>query len=145
MVASRSTKRGAVMNTVLSKVVGTIGLLGMSAAALAGETKPAPPQEPIGFVTGGVIGAFAAGPVGAVIGAGIGAWLGNRVHRAGEGAKAEAQLAALQKDEQQLRSEKSLLKTENASLLMEKGDLAETNRALTARLDQLSRSVEEAQ
>jgi outer membrane protein OmpA-like peptidoglycan-associated protein len=85
-----------------------------------------------------VIGGFAAGPIGAVIGAGIGTWLGNRVHRAGEAAKAEAQVASLEKNELQLR-------TANASLLTEKGDLAETNRAMTARLDQLSHSVEEAQ
>jgi len=67
-----------------------------SAAALAGEPKPATPQEPIGFVTGGVIGAFAAGPVGAVVGAGIGTWLGNRVHRAKDATQAEATAAALQ-------------------------------------------------
>jgi hypothetical protein len=78
--------------------VGTIGLLGLSAAALAGDPqpatpKPATPQEPVGFVTGAVIGGFAAGPVGAVIGAGIGTWLGNRVHRAGDAAKAEAVVA----------------------------------------------------
>jgi len=119
--------------------------MGVSVAVLAAEPKPAPPQEPAGFITGGVIGGFAAGPVGAVIGAGIGTWLGNRVHRAGEAAKAEAQVAALQKDELQLRTDKLQLQTENASLLMEKGDLSETNRALTARLDQLSHSVEAAQ
>ncbi len=66
--------------------------------ALAGETKPATPQEPLGFVTGGVIGAFAAGPIGAVVGAGLGTWLGNRVHRAGDATKAEASAAALQTD-----------------------------------------------
>src|SRR6266404_1496543 len=133
------------MKTAYSRVVWTMGLMGVSAAVLAAEPKPAPPQEPAGFITGGVIGGFAAGPVGAVIGAGIGTWLGNRVHRAGEAAKAEAQVAALQKDEQQPRTEKLQLKTENASLLTEKGDLAETSRALTARLDQLSHSVEAAQ
>jgi len=119
--------------------------MSVSVAVLAAEPKPAPPQEPAGFITGGVIGGFAAGPVGAVIGAGIGTWLGNRVHRAGEAAKAEAQVAALQKDELQLRTDKLQLQTENASLLTEKGDLSETNRALTARLDQLSHSVEAAQ
>jgi len=126
------------MKIAYSRVVWTMGLMGVSAVALAGDPKTAPPQEPAGFITGGVIGGFAAGPVGAVIGAGIGTWLGNRVHRAGEAAKAEAQVAALQRNEVQLR-------TENASLLIQKGDLAETNRALTARLDQLSHSVEEAQ
>ena len=133
------------MKTAYSRVVWTMGLMGVSVAALAAEPKPAPPQEPAGFITGGVIGGFAAGPVGAVIGAGIGTWLGNRVHRAGEAAKAEAQVAALQKDEQQLRTEELQLRTENASLLTEKGDLEETNRALTSRLDQLSHSVEAAQ
>src|ERR1700675_1273604 len=116
------------MNTVFSRAVGTMGLLGMSAVALAGEPKPATPHEPIGFVTGGVIGAFAAGPVGAVIGAGLGTWLGNRVHRAGDAAKAEATAAALQTDETELQAEKS-------ALLKDK----------TARLDDLTEKVEAAQ
>jgi outer membrane protein OmpA-like peptidoglycan-associated protein len=133
------------MKTTYSRIVWTVGLMGVSVAALAAEPKPAPPQEPAGFITGGVIGAFAAGPVGAVIGAGIGTWLGNRVHRAGEATKAEAQAATLQKDKLMLQTDKLQLKTENASLLAEKGDLSETNRALTARLDQLSHSVEAAQ
>ena len=133
------------MKTAYSRVVWTMGLMGVSAAALAAGTKPAPAQEPAGFITGGVIGGFAAGPVGAVIGAGIGTWLGNRVHRAGEANKAEAQVADLQKDKSDLQKDRSQLQTENASLLAEKGDLAETNRALTARLDQLSHSVEAAQ
>jgi len=115
-----------------------MGLLGMSAVALAGEPKPATPHEPIGFVTGGVIGAFAAGPVGAVVGAGLGTWLGNRVHRAGDATKAEASVAALQTDKTELLGEKS-------TLLTEKNALAETNRSLTARLDDLTRKVESAQ
>src|SRR3984957_8261539 len=133
------------MKTTYSRVVWTVGLMGVSAAALAAEPKSAPPQEPAGFITGGVIGGFAAGPIGAVIGAGVGTWLGNRVHRAGEAAKAEAQAAALQEDKSELQKDKSQLQIEKASLLVEKGDLAETNRTLTARLDQLSHSVEEAQ
>jgi outer membrane protein OmpA-like peptidoglycan-associated protein len=126
------------MNTAYSKVGWTVGLVSISLAALAGEPKTAPPQEPVGFITGGVIGGFAAGPVGAVIGAGIGTWLGNRVHRAGEATKAEAQVTVLQTDKAQLQ-------TERAALVAEKGDLSETNRALTARLDQMSHSVEAAQ
>src|ERR1700686_4892898 len=126
------------MNTVFSRAVGTIGLLGLSAVALAGEPKPATPQEPIGFVTGGVIGAFAAGPVGAVIGAGLGTWLGNRVHRAGDATKAEATVAALQTDKAELLGEKS-------ALLNEKSQLAETNHSLTARLDDLTHKVQAAQ
>ncbi len=126
------------MNTVFSKAVGTIGLLGLSTVALAGEPKPAPPQEPIGFVTGGVIGAFAAGPIGAVIGAGLGTWLGNRVHRAGDAAKAEAAVAVLQTDKTELQGEKS-------ALLNEKTQLTETNISLTARLDDLTQKVETAQ
>jgi outer membrane protein OmpA-like peptidoglycan-associated protein len=143
------------MKTAYSRVMWTMGLMGVSVAALAEGPKsapPAPPQEPAGFITGGVIGGFAAGPVGAVIGAGIGTWLGNRVHRAAQATKAEAQVAVLQKDKSELQKDKSelqkdksQLQTENASLLSEKGDLAETNRALTARLDQLSQSVEAAQ
>jgi outer membrane protein OmpA-like peptidoglycan-associated protein len=133
------------MKTAYSKVVGTVGLMGISAVALAGAPKPTPPQEPAGFITGAVIGGFAAGPVGAFIGAGLGTWLGNRVHRAGEAAKAEAQVAALQTDESQLQIDKSQLLTEKSMLLTQKSDLSETNRALTARLDQLSHSVEAAQ
>jgi outer membrane protein OmpA-like peptidoglycan-associated protein len=126
------------MNTAFSRAVGTMGLLGMSAVALAGEPKPATPHEPIGFVTGGVIGAFAAGPVGAVIGAGLGTWLGNRVHRAGDATKAEASVVALQADKTELLGEKS-------ALLGEKNVLADTNRSLTARLDDLTRKVQSAQ
>jgi outer membrane protein OmpA-like peptidoglycan-associated protein len=126
------------MNTAFSRAVGTMGLLGMSAVALAGEPKPATPHEPIGFVTGGVIGAFAAGPVGAVIGAGLGTWLGNRVHRAGDATQAEASVAALQTDKAELLGEKS-------AVLNEKNNLAETNRNLTARLDDLTHEVEAAQ
>jgi outer membrane protein OmpA-like peptidoglycan-associated protein len=126
------------MNTVISKVIGTIGLLGMSAAALAGETKPAPPQEPIGFVTGGVIGAFAAGPVGAVIGAGLGTWLGNRVHRASDATRAEATAAALEAD-------KTKLQDENSALATEKQQLTATNVSLAARLDDLTHQVQTAQ
>src|SRR5258708_23185957 len=110
----------------------------MGAGALAGAPKPATPYEPIGFVTGGVIGAFAAGPVGAVVGAGLGTWLGNRVHRAGDATKAEATVAALQTDKTELLGEKS-------ALVNEKNALAETNRSLTARLDDLTHKVQAAQ
>lgn len=126
------------MKTAYSKVGWTVGLVGVSVAALAGEPKTTPPQEPVGFITGGVIGGFAAGPIGAVIGAGIGTWLGNRVHRAGDATKAEAQVAVLQTDKAQLQ-------TERAALAAAKGDLSETNRALAARIDELSHSVEAAQ
>ena len=128
------------MKTAYSKVGWTVGLMSVSVVALAGEPTPktTPPQEPAGFVVGGVIGGLAAGPIGAVVGAGIGTWLGNRVHKAGEATKAEAQVAALQTDKEQLQTEKAVLITE-------KGDLSDSNKALTARLDQLSHSVEMAQ
>jgi outer membrane protein OmpA-like peptidoglycan-associated protein len=113
-------------------------LLSLSAAALAAEPKPATPHEPVGFVTGGVIGAFAAGPVGAVIGAGLGTWLGNRVHRASDATKAETTVAALQTDKSELQTEKSVL-------LSDKNVLAEANRSLSARLDDLTHKVEAAQ
>ena len=87
----------------------TIGLMGLSTAALADDPKPRPPQEPVGFIAGGVIGAFAAGPIGAVVGAGLGTWLGNRVHRASDAKKAEAQVALLESDKSQLQTEKSSL------------------------------------
>jgi outer membrane protein OmpA-like peptidoglycan-associated protein len=112
--------------------------MGVSAAALAGEPKPRPPQEPLGFVSGAVIGAFAAGPIGAVVGAGLGTWLGNRVHRAGDAKKAEAQVAVLESD-------KSELQTEKSALLTEKSQLAETNIALSAKLDDLSQKIKTAQ
>lgn len=134
------------MKTQYSKMVWTIGLMGLSAAALADAppTKP-PPQEPAGFITGAVIGGFAAGPIGAVVGAGLGTWLGNRVHRAGEARKAEAQVALLKGDKLQLQTIKSELEARTAELETARGELEETNRALTARLDQLAHSVEAAQ
>jgi outer membrane protein OmpA-like peptidoglycan-associated protein len=121
-----------------SKWVWTIGLIGLSTAAFADNPKPRPPQEPAGFVAGAVIGAFAAGPIGAVVGAGLGTWLGNRVHRASDAKKAEAQMALLQTDKSQLQSEKS-------ALLGEKSQLADSNQALSAKLDDLSQSVQTAQ
>jgi len=126
------------MSTRYSKVVWTIGLMGVSAAALAGEPKPRPPQEPLGFVSGAVIGAFAAGPIGAVVGAGLGTWLGNRVHRASDAKKAEAQVAVLESD-------KSELQTEKSALLTEKKQLAETNQTLAAKLDDMSQKIKTAQ
>ena len=126
------------MSTRYSKLVWTMGLMGVSAAALAGEPKPRPPQEPVGFVSGAVIGAFAAGPIGAVVGAGLGTWLGNRVHRAGDAKKAEAQVAALEGD-------KSEWQTEKSALLTEKSRLAESNISLNAKLDDLSQKVSTAQ
>ena len=121
-----------------SKWMWTIGLMGLSTAALADDPKPRPPQEPAGFIVGGVIGAFAAGPIGAVVGAGLGTWLGNRVHRAGEAKKAEAQVVLLEGDKSQLQSEKS-------ALLSEKSQLADNNQALSAKLDDLSQKVQTAQ
>jgi outer membrane protein OmpA-like peptidoglycan-associated protein len=127
------------MKAAWSKVVWTVGLAGLSGAALADPPpQHASPQEPAGFITGAVIGGFAAGPIGAVVGAGLGTWLGNRVHRASDANKAEAQVAVLKND-------RELLETKAASLESEKSDLAESNRALTARLDQLAHSVEIAQ
>jgi outer membrane protein OmpA-like peptidoglycan-associated protein len=111
------------MNKSWSKVVGSLGLLGISATALAGTPAPAPMQEPAGFVSGAVVGGFAAGPFGAVIGAGIGTWLGNRVHRAGEAKAAEARAAELMSD---------------------KNELIENNRTLNAQLAQMSQAVEQA-
>jgi len=126
------------MKTAISRVGWTVGMLSVSVAAMAQEPKPTPPQEPVGFITGGVIGGFAAGPIGAVVGAGIGTWLGNRVHRAGEAKKAEAQVAALQGATQQLQTDK-------AKLQAQAGDLSQMNQALSARVEQLSHSVQAAQ
>jgi len=60
------------------------------------------------------------------------------VHRAGDATKAEASVAALQTDKTELLGEKS-------ALVNEKNMLAETNRGLTARLDDLTHKVESAQ
>ncbi|HEX4152038.1 MAG TPA: OmpA family protein [Steroidobacteraceae bacterium] len=134
------------MKAAYSKIIWTVGLVGLSTAALADapKTKP-PPQEPVGFVTGAVIGGFAAGPIGAVVGAGLGTWLGNRVHRAGEARKAEAQVAALKSDKTELEAKTTALEAKSSELETARSDLEETNRALTARLDQLAHSVEAAQ
>jgi len=121
-----------------SRWVWTMGLVGVSATAFAGEVKPRPPQEPAGFVAGGVIGAFAAGPIGAAVGAGLGAWLGNRVHRASDAKKAEAQVAMLESDKSELQIEKS-------ALLTEKSQLAESNQTLSAKLEDLSQKVQTVQ
>jgi outer membrane protein OmpA-like peptidoglycan-associated protein len=121
-----------------SKWVWTIGLMGVSAAAFADEPKPRPPQEPAGFVAGGVIGAFAAGPIGAVVGAGLGTWLGNRVHRASEAKKAEAQVAKLEGD-------KSALQAEKSTLLTEKGQLEQSNQTLSAQIEDVSQKVRAVQ
>ncbi len=131
------------MKTTYSRVGWTVSLLCVNVVALAGEpATPASPQEPVGFVTGAVIGGFAAGPIGVVLGAGLGTWLGNRVHRAKEAtkeaAKAEAEVATLRSDELALQREK-------AALLAQTGDLSESNRDLKERLDQLSHSVAVAQ
>ena len=119
------------MKTVVKKAVLAVSLIGASAAALAGEPKPANPHEPVGFITGAVIGAFAAGPIGGLVGAGLGTWLGNRVHRAGDANKAEARVAALQ--------------TEKSTLQTEKLQLTESNLGLTAKLEDLSGSVQAVQ
>ena len=134
------------MKIAQSKVIWTLGLMGVSAVALADAAPKKPsPQEPAGFITGAVIGGFAAGPIGAVVGAGVGTWLGSRVHRAHDAARAEAEVATLQNDRDQLEKETAELKSEAATLASAKSDLEETNRALTARLDQLAHSVEAAQ
>jgi outer membrane protein OmpA-like peptidoglycan-associated protein len=140
------------MKIARSKVIWTLSLVGVSAAAWAdsaaladtAQKKPSP-QEPAGFVAGAVIGGLAAGPIGAVVGAGVGTWLGSRVHRAHDAGKAEAKVAVLQNDRAQLEKQTAELKSESAALAGAKSDLEETNRALTARLDELAHSVESAQ
>jgi sortase system peptidoglycan-associated protein len=131
------------MGTRTSKVVFCIGLMGMSAAALAGApaqgaNAPAHPSEPVGFVTGAIIGGFAAGPIGAVVGAGLGTWLGNRVHRSGEATQAEAQVAKLEQDTLTLQAQ-------NSTLLAQQTALTVSNQELAARLDEMSKKVETAQ
>src|SRR5258708_8483546 len=143
---ARSEER--VMSTRYSKYskwMWTIGVVGVGGGAFGGDAKPRPPQEPAGFGAGGVIGAFAAGPIGAIVGAGLGTWLGNRVHRASDAKKAEAQVALLESDKSQLQTEKSTLQTEKSTLLSEKSQLAETNQALSAKLDDLSQKVQMVQ
>jgi outer membrane protein OmpA-like peptidoglycan-associated protein len=140
------------MKIAQSKVIWTVGLLGVTAAAWADaatvadtEPKKPSPQEPAGFVAGAVVGGLAAGPIGAVVGAGVGTWLGSRVHRAHDAGRAEAKVAVLESDRAELEKEAAELKTESAALASAKSDLEETNRALTARLDQLAHSMETAE
>jgi outer membrane protein OmpA-like peptidoglycan-associated protein len=125
--------------------------MGMSAAAMADEAKTAPPQEPVGFIAGAVIGGFAAGPVGAVVGAGLGTWLGNRVHRASEARAAEAQVAKLQAEKQTLEGDKQTLEggmqtleTEKSTLLSQQTNLISVNQTLTAKLEDMSSKAETA-
>ncbi len=129
------------MNKSFSRVVWTVGLVGMSTLAIgdpAATPKVTPPQEPIGFVTGGVIGGFAAGPIGAVVGAGLGTWLGNRVHRASDAKKAEAEVAALKSQQQGLEANAIALESDRARL-------ADMNRSLTVQVEALSNSVKAVQ
>jgi outer membrane protein OmpA-like peptidoglycan-associated protein len=103
----------------------TLALSSAACIASAGDAAvPAPPQEPVGFVAGAVIGGFAAGPIGAVIGAGVGTWLGNRVHRAGEAGRAQARAAELQREQDALQ---------------------QSNQHLTAQLADLSQRVQAAE
>jgi outer membrane protein OmpA-like peptidoglycan-associated protein len=139
------------MKTGVSKTICTIGLMSVSVAAMAGEAKTAPPQEPVGFITGAVIGGFAAGPIGVVVGAGLGTWLGNRVHRASEARAAEAQVAKLQAEKQTLESDKQTLQggmqtleTEKSTLLTQQTNLLTVNQSLSAKLEDMSSKAETA-
>jgi outer membrane protein OmpA-like peptidoglycan-associated protein len=133
------------MKTAVSKTLCAIGLMGVSVAATAGEAKTPPPQEPVGFIAGAVIGGFAAGPVGAVVGAGLGTWLGNRVHRAGEARAAEANVAKLQdekrtleSDKQSLQSGMQTLQTAQSTLISQQTSLLAVNQNLSGKLEDLS-------
>jgi outer membrane protein OmpA-like peptidoglycan-associated protein len=124
-------------------LAGMIGLVHWSPVSATDTSPPAPqkvtpPQEPIGFVTGGVIGGFAAGPIGAVVGAGLGTWLGNRVHRANEAKKAEAEVAALKVHQATLEANATALESERAQL-------ADMNRSLTVQVAALTTSIKAAQ
>jgi len=124
-------------------LAGMIGLGNWSPVSATDTSPPAPqkvtaPQEPIGFVTGGVIGGFAAGPIGAVVGAGLGTWLGNRVHRANEAKKAEAEVAALKVRQATLEANATALESERARL-------ADMNRSLTVQVAALTTSIKAAQ
>jgi outer membrane protein OmpA-like peptidoglycan-associated protein len=81
---------------------------------------------------------LAAGPIGAVVGAGFGTWLGNRVHRASEAKKAEAEVAALEAQKKGLEANAIALESDRARL-------AEMNRSLTVQVDALTTSVKAVQ
>lgn len=119
--ADELEREESVMNKFWSSVAMGIGLVGLSAVAQAGEAGVRPVSEPAGFISGAVVGGFAAGPVGAVIGAGVGTWLGNRVHRAHEAHVAEMQVEKLAGD---------------------RDELIETNHRLSAQISTLSQEVE---
>jgi len=115
-----------------------IGPVNAMDANPATPPKVTPPQEPIGFVTGGIIGGFAAGPIGAIVGAGLGTWLGNRVHRASDAKKAETEVAAL-------KEQQATLVAHTVALESERTSLADMNRSLTVQVAALSTSVKVAQ
>jgi outer membrane protein OmpA-like peptidoglycan-associated protein len=110
-------------STVFWALVWTGSLAVASRAAFADEPPRQTAHEPVGFVTGGAIGGLAAGPFGAVIGAGIGTWLGNRVHRAGDATRAEAEVA---------------------QMMSEKNELLARNEKLSTQLNTLTQAVEQA-
>ena len=126
------------MNTDFQVLWVSLGLLGMSAAATGGRPKPAPPQEPIGFVTGGVIGGVRGRSRGRGRRRGTRHLAGNRVHRAGDAEKAEAQWRACKATRSSCRGEKS-------ALLNEKSRAGGKQPSLSAKLDDLSQKVQTAQ
>jgi outer membrane protein OmpA-like peptidoglycan-associated protein len=119
----------------------TTGLVAASHSAFADERRPSPPQEPAGFVTGGVIGALAGGPFGAVFGAGLGTWLGNRVHRAGEADHASVAVAELMSDKNELIAKNHALGSELESLTQAVKVAKEKNPDAASVLDGLNGTV----
>jgi outer membrane protein OmpA-like peptidoglycan-associated protein len=128
-------------STFFWATIWTTGLMAASHSALADERRASPPQEPAGFVAGGVIGALAGGPFGAVFGAGIGTWLGNRVHRAGEAEHASAEVAELMSDKNELIAKNHALGSELDSLTQAVQVAREKNPDAAAVLDGLNGTV----
>jgi outer membrane protein OmpA-like peptidoglycan-associated protein len=115
------------------------GLVAASHSAFADERHSSPPQEPAGFVAGGVIGALAGGPFGAVFGAGT--WLGNRVHRAGEADHASADVAELMSDKNELIAKNHALGSELESLTQAVQVAREKNPDAASVLDGLNGTI----
>ena len=95
------------MNRFICRTACTVGLLGMGGAAFAADAAQAvqakaPPQEPAGFIAGGIIGGFAAGQAG----------------------HAEAEVAELKSEKAALLSEKTDLAQTNSTLAQQIGQLS---------------------
>ena len=112
--------------------------MGVSAAAFPGEPKPRPPQEPAGFVAGGVIGRLQQDRLAPWWARGlVPGWATASIARA-RPRKPKRRWPALEGD-------KSALQAEKSTLLTEKGQLEQSNQTLSAQLEDVSQKVRAVQ